>query len=575
MTNENGDAPLQGVLIGAGYFSDFHLDAWRRIDEAEIVAVCDLDHDKAKAAAEKFSIDRVLTDADEAINLPGLAFVDIATPPASHLDLVRTSLQRGLPTICQKPLAPDAATAKEILALARQSDTPFMVHENFRFQPWYREIRKLIDAGAIGRKLHTLSMKTRMGDGWGEDAYLGRQPYFRDMPRLLVHETGVHFVDSFRYLAGEIKSVHASLKRLNPVIRGEDSGVVTFEFESGAAGIWDANRYNESLCQDPRYTFGQLCIEGDEGSLWLDNEGKITVKRLGEPAIEHDYRHDRVGFAGDCVRAAQLHFVDVLKGRCECETSAPEYAKTLAVVDQIYQSSEIGTAQPTRRIVDLSLTVDERLPAATVEPLKSIEREGWNATTLRLYSHCGTHMDAPCHFLPGGQTLEQLNLQACCGTARIVNLAPVEPRELITKSRFLAAVGSEIRLGERLLFRTDWHHRYPAPEYRDQLPRISVELAQYLVERQVRLIGVEPPSVADVNQIEEVTEVHQILFRGGIVIVEGLVNLDQIDATSCEFIALPLKVAGGDGCPVRAIAILTGTEPTPTDAFGFLPEDAP
>jgi kynurenine formamidase len=82
-----------------------------------------------------------------------------------------------------------------------------------------------------------------------------------------------------------------------------------------------------------------------------------------------------------------------------------------------------------------------------------------------------------------------------------------------------------------------------------------VELARWLVEKKVALIGVEPPSVADVNNIAELTEVHRILFEGNIVIVEGLAHLDKILRSEVEFVALPLKVAGGDGTPVRAIAV--------------------
>lgn len=108
-----------------------------------------------------------------------------------------------------------------------------------------------------------------------------------------------------------------------------------------------------------------------------------------------------------------------------------------------------------RRIIDLSLAVDKRLPNAQVDPYKSIDVEGWNASMLRLYSHCGTHMDAPFHFLPGGETMESLNLQACCGAARVVDLSPVEPAELLTVERFKAALDSEIEPGERLLLRTD------------------------------------------------------------------------------------------------------------------------
>jgi kynurenine formamidase len=123
--------------------------------------------------------------------------------------------------------------------------------------------------------------------------------------------------------------------------------------------------------------------------------------------------------------------------------------------------------------------------------------------------------------------------------------------------------------GERVLLRTDWYHRYPSPQYRDELPRISLELARWIVEQQVRLLGVEPPSVADVNNRTELTDVHQTLFRGGVVIVEGLANLDQVQSSRCEFVALPLRIADGDGCPVRAIAILPGDEPPVIVSFGF------
>lgn len=69
------------------------------------------------------------------------------------------------------------------------------------------------------------------------------------------------------------------------------------------------------------------------------------------------------------------------------------------------------------------------------------------------------------------------------------------------------------------------------------------------------MIGVEPPSVADVNNISELTSVHQTLFHGGVLIVEGLANLDQLTQAEVGFIAVPLRIMGGDGCPVRAIAI--------------------
>ncbi len=106
------------------------------------------------------------------------------------------------------------------------------------------------------------------------------------------------------------------------------------------------------------------------------------------------------------------------------------------------------------------------------------------------------------------------------------------------------------------MLQTGWS-RYAADpvRYRDELPRISEELAQWCVAKGVKLLGVEPPSIADVNDLAEVTRIHTILLGGGVTIVEGLANLDQLRQERVFFVAVPLKLAGGDGCPVRAFAI--------------------
>ncbi|TWT84505.1 Kynurenine formamidase [Planctomycetes bacterium CA13] len=206
------------------------------------------------------------------------------------------------------------------------------------------------------------------------------------------------------------------------------------------------------------------------------------------------------------------------------------------------------------RVIDLSLPVNNDMPGVAISPAKRIETEGWNATTLSLYSHCGTHMDAPWHFVTDGATLDQQNLDACVGDAIVVNVAPARPKQLLAVED-LGSLADSIAPGDRLLFRTDWYKRYGTPEYRNELPRIGMELAEWLVNRQVAMIGVEPPSVADVNNARELTDVHQTLFRGNVLIVEGLANLDKLSDQIVEFIALPLKIVGGDGSPVRAIAI--------------------
>jgi D-apiose dehydrogenase len=332
---------LRGVAAGAGYFSQFHYDAWRRLGQADLVALCDVNEERARATAQRFSIPRVYRDVARMLEAEQPDFIDVITPPDTHAAICRLAGARGVHVLCQKALAPTFEEGRAIVANAEAAGIRLMVHDNFRFQPWHREVRRLLDGHVIGR-LHSIACRTRLGDGWGPDAYLGRQPYFRTMPKLLIFETGVHFIDVFRYLAGEVQRVYARLRRLNAMIAGEDCGLVVLEFESGVTAVWDANRYNESLSTDTRYTFGEFLLEGDGGSLRLSEDGRLLLHPLGEQPREHDYPHTREGFAGDCCHAAMAHFIDCLIDGTPFETAGPAYLRTLAVQEAVYQSAATG-----------------------------------------------------------------------------------------------------------------------------------------------------------------------------------------------------------------------------------------
>jgi predicted dehydrogenase len=332
---------LKGVGIGAGYFSQFQYEAWNRIPEATITAMCNRNMDRATPILKDFSIPKHYTDWREMLEKEQPDFVDIITPPGTHLEMCKFAADRGIHIICQKPLAPTFQEGQQIVDYVRNKDVRFMVHENWRFQPWYREIRKLIDSNAIG-DVHTMNFRNRMGDGWGEDAYLGRQPYFRGYPRLIVYEAGIHFIDTFRYLAGEIQSVYAKLRKMNRVIAGEDWAMIIFEFENDTVGLWDASRYNEPNYPNPRYTFGEFLVEGYGGAIRLYGDGSITIQELGKQEVQHPYHHETVGFAGDCVYETQRHFVDCMKNGDEFETNGPEYLKSLAVQEAVYRSADAG-----------------------------------------------------------------------------------------------------------------------------------------------------------------------------------------------------------------------------------------
>jgi kynurenine formamidase len=208
------------------------------------------------------------------------------------------------------------------------------------------------------------------------------------------------------------------------------------------------------------------------------------------------------------------------------------------------------------RIVDLTLPFRQGMRGYEWETKYTLARDGWNARTLHLYSHAGTHMDAQVHFAAGPETIDRIPLERCSGWARVVPLPGLVPGEVITVDH-LGTVASSFRPGEVLLLASRWsrHIDYPAV-YRDGLPRIGPDLARWCVDRQVRLLGVEPPSIADVNNLEELTRIHQTLLAGNVGIVEGLTGLDQLPAEGAWFLAAPLRIEGGDGCPCRALAIV-------------------
>ena len=206
------------------------------------------------------------------------------------------------------------------------------------------------------------------------------------------------------------------------------------------------------------------------------------------------------------------------------------------------------------RIIDLTLTLKPGMRGVKFEPARVLEKDGWNATTIHLYSHAGTHMDAPTHFGVGDETIDKIEVERCIGPAWIVELNGTAPRSLIDIEH-LGEVAGKVQRGDSLLMKTGWSRYLGRPEYRQALPRLSPALARWCVENKIAMLGLEQPAVADVNNIEELTTIHKILFEGDVIVVEGLTNLGAIAKEKVTFIALPLKVAGGDGAPAPAIAI--------------------
>jgi arylformamidase len=206
------------------------------------------------------------------------------------------------------------------------------------------------------------------------------------------------------------------------------------------------------------------------------------------------------------------------------------------------------------QIVDLTLAYAPIIKGFSTEVAKSLSVDGWNASTLHIYSHAGTHMDAPYHFEVTNERIDEIPVSRFISDAWVVPIAIHESQQMIQIEDF-DSVATKIKESDSIILKTGWHQYIGQDKYRNELPRISEKLAKWLVAKKINILAVEPCSVADVNNLPEVTLIHQILLGGNIIIVEGLCNTENLTAEKVQLIALPLKIHQGDGAPARVIAI--------------------
>lgn len=329
-------SPIKVACLGAGYFSRFHYEAWRRIDDVELVGAADLALDRAASTGLP-----AFSDLASMLQTVKPDVLDIITKPPTHLEAIREALAAGIKyIICQKPLCNSLEEVRIAIDLAEQAHATLVVHENFRFQPWFRCMAAAVDDGLVG-KVHQFTFRLRPGDGQGADAYLDRQPYFREMPRLLIHETGVHFIDVFRYILGMPRAVYADLRRLNSSIVGEDAGFFIFEYENGCRAMFDGNRHLDHAAENTRVTMGEALLEGDKGSLSLTGDGTVTFRSFGAQELQTLLPGmGWPGFGGDCVHALQCHVVQGLLTGSLIENQAKDYIHVIELEEALYRAAE-------------------------------------------------------------------------------------------------------------------------------------------------------------------------------------------------------------------------------------------
>jgi predicted dehydrogenase len=327
-------ARLRGVVIGCGFFSRIQMADWNRLgDLVEIVAACDADPERARQFAAGFGIPSVYTDPAAALTSEKPDFVDIVTRPEAHLPLVRLAASHKVHALCQKPFAPTLAECEEMVQIADLAGVRLMVNENWRWQGWYREMKRRIDAGEIGEPKNVVWIHSN-NDGIREPLYPA-QPYFRDYPRLLIYETLVHYLDCSRYLFGQPSTLRATIRRVNPVIKGEDEADIRLTYASGLRVWIRGTRCGEVM--ENNATMGRMRIDGSQDTLALMGDGRLFH---GTGALAPlPYEPPTGGYRGDSAFATQKHFAECLSSGAPFETSGREYLFTVRMVEAAYESA--------------------------------------------------------------------------------------------------------------------------------------------------------------------------------------------------------------------------------------------
>jgi arylformamidase len=207
-------------------------------------------------------------------------------------------------------------------------------------------------------------------------------------------------------------------------------------------------------------------------------------------------------------------------------------------------------------VIDLTHTIAEGMPAypgtepPKIEQANTVEKDGFAEKRISMFSHTGTHLDAPSHMLAIGATLDQLGMDHFVGKACVID---VQGQEMIEQSLLLSQT-SLVDGCSFVLFHTGWSRFWGQEAYFSDFPVLSLGAARWLAQRGLKGVGFDAISVDPVSSTT--FENHYVFFDANMINIENLTGLDALVGKQFLFSCLPLKLKDGDGSPVRAVAIL-------------------
>lgn len=331
---------LRVGLIGCGWISPFQAEAWRRVEGAELVAVCDRDGTRSRSLADRFGIAWSGDDALRMLTECPLDLVDIATTPDSHKSLTLAALKRGCHVVCQKPAAPSLEDAQVMIEAAEGLGRVLYINEMIRYCPWYRQAGEVLAAGRLGRVAFA-RIYNRI-PGFLPQGPEGRVEYgFRDFlkseERVIMLEETIHYLDVARYLFGEPSCIYCVTERLSPLVRGEDIANLVLRYDGLTVLIEDS----WSACGPPR---SGMEMEGSAGSLFLSG-GALELFSGARGGVEERWDYSGKSWPQrrpEVFAALYRELLGVIAGRGNGTAQARDNLRTLALTLAAYESAASG-----------------------------------------------------------------------------------------------------------------------------------------------------------------------------------------------------------------------------------------
>jgi len=329
------------AVFGCGFWSQFQIGGWLKLPGVEITALYNRTLAKARQRAEAFNIQYYYDDAELLLkNHPEIDVVDIITDVDTHFEFVALAAKYGKHVICQKPMAPDFETARNMMQVTKKAGVKYFVHENYRWQPQFRRIKKLLDSGLIG-----LPFRCRTAFNTAFPLF-ETQPFLATLEKFALTDQGSHQFDVLRFLFGEAESIYCQIQQVNPGIKGEDVATSMLRMKNGVVCIQEISF--SSPLEKEIFPQTLLIVEGSKGSIRLDADFHLAVTSPEGTNYEivemkkYPWQTDRLYPEPPAIVACNNDILQDILGNSNAENTGDDNFETVRLVWAAYKSAATG-----------------------------------------------------------------------------------------------------------------------------------------------------------------------------------------------------------------------------------------